>query len=169
MLHGWDNFFIVAGTAASTLVGLLFVAVTVSTGLSTSQFVQGTRGFLTPILVHFGTVILLALAVLTPWPSVWPIGIIFGAGGLTNLAYQIKVIVRRHEFGLVLLDWQDRIPYVVIPALGCVSLIVGAAGLVAGKFFAPFAIAGATTLLLFIGVYGAWDLTLWIVKNRDKN
>jgi len=22
--------------------------------------------------------------------------------------------------------------------------------------------------LLFAGVYGAWDLTLWIIKNRDK-
>jgi hypothetical protein len=93
MLHGWDNFFIMAGTAAATLVGLLFVAVTVGTGLSTSSIVHGTRGFLTPTLVHLGSVLFQTLAVLAPWPSAWPIGIILGLGGLMGLAYQIKVII----------------------------------------------------------------------------
>jgi hypothetical protein len=23
-------------------------------------------------------------------------------------------------------------------------------------------------LLLFAGIYGAWDLTLWMIKNREK-
>jgi hypothetical protein len=39
---------------------------------------------------------------------------------------------------------------------------------IAEKPFAPYAIAGASTLLLIAGVYGAWDLTLWMVTNRDK-
>ena len=42
------------------------------------------------------------------------------------------------------------------------------AGLIAEKPFAPYAIAGASTLLLISGIYGAWDLTLWMVTNRDK-
>ena len=33
MLHGWDNFFILAGRAAATLIGLLLVAVTVGLAL----------------------------------------------------------------------------------------------------------------------------------------
>jgi hypothetical protein len=49
-----------------------------------------------------------------------------------------------------------------------VSLIAGAAGLIAGKSWAPYAIASAISLLLFAGIYGAWDLTLWMIKNRDK-
>jgi hypothetical protein len=27
---------------------------------------------------------------------------------------------------------------------------------------------GATVLLLSAGIYGAWDLTLWMIKNREK-
>lgn len=169
MPHSWDNFFILAGSAAATLMGLLFVAVTVGgTGFSTSSIVHGTRGFLTPALVHFGTVLLQALVVLVPWPSSWPIGVIFGLGGLTGLAYQTTVVIQRHKVGLVLLDWHDWLPYVGIPALGSTSLVVGAVGLITEKSFAPYAIAGATTLLLVAGVYSAWDLTLWIIKNRDK-
>jgi hypothetical protein len=49
------------------------------------------------------------------------------------------------------------------------SLIAGAAGLIAEKSFAPYSIAGAITLLLFAGDYGAWDLTLWIVRNRTRH
>jgi hypothetical protein len=170
MLHSWDNYFILAGGAAATLMGLLFVAVTVGgTGFSTSLIKQGTRGFLTPTLVQFGTVLMQALAMLVPWPSPWPIGIMFGLGGLFGLAYQIHVVVRRHHFGLTLPDWHDWVPYVVVPALGSGCLVVGAVGLIAEKSFAPFVVAGATALLLFAGVYGAWDLTLWIIKNRDKS
>jgi hypothetical protein len=40
--------------------------------------------------------------------------------------------------------------------------------LIAQKPFAPYAIAGATALLLLAGIFGAWHLTLWIAKSRDK-
>ena len=55
-----------------------------------------------------------------------------------------------------------------VPALGSGSLVIGAVGLLAERPFAPYAIAGATVLLLFAGIYGAWDLTLWMIKNREK-
>jgi hypothetical protein len=44
---------------------------------------------------------------------------------------------------------------------------VGAIGMTAEKSVARYFLAGATTLFMFAGIYGAWDLTLWIVKNRD--
>ena len=105
---------------------------------------------------------------LVPWSSSWPIGIIFCLGGLTGLAYQIIVVVQQRKVGPVWLDWLDRLPYVYVPALACATLIVGSVGLITEKSFAPYAIAGATTLFLVAGVYGAWDVTLWIIKNRDK-
>jgi hypothetical protein len=168
MLHGWDNFFIMAGTAAATLIGLVFVAVTVGAGFSKSSITHGARGFLTPTLIRFGGVLFLSLAVLAPWPSAKPIGIILSLGGLAGLAYQIKVIVGRRKVGLILLDWHDWLPHMGVPALGSGSLVAGAAGLLEDKSFAPYAIACAAVLLLFAGVYGAWDLTLWMIKNREK-
>ena len=42
MPHHWDNFFILAGGAAATLLGLLFVAISVGgTGFSKSKIVHG--------------------------------------------------------------------------------------------------------------------------------
>ena len=65
------------------------------------------------------------------------------------------------------LDARDWIAYAGAPALANISLLAGAAGLVTEKSFAPYAVAGAVMLLLFVGILDAWDLTLWIVKNRQ--
>jgi len=62
MFHGWENFFIVGGTAGATLIGLLFVAVTLGGGLSTPQGLDATRAFLTPTLFRFGGVLFECMA-----------------------------------------------------------------------------------------------------------
>jgi hypothetical protein len=62
----------------------------------------------------------------------------------------------------------DWIAHNALPVVADAILICGGAGLIAEKPFAPYAIAGASTLLLISGIYGAWDLTLWMVTNRDK-
>jgi hypothetical protein len=168
MFHGWENFFIVGATAGATLIGLLFVAITVGAGLSTPQGLSATRAFLTPTLILFGGVLFECMAVLPPWPSAWPVGIILGLLGLTGLAGQIHVIVMQRKIDFASLDWLDWILFSAVPALSFASLIAGAAGLIAEKSFAPYAIAGAITLLLLAGIYGAWSITLWIARIRDK-
>jgi|ERR1700733_16281552 len=168
MLHGLDNFFMMAGTAAATLIGLLFVAITLGVNLSGPRAEYGTHAFVTPTLIRFGGVLLLCMVVLFPWPSVWPAGIILGLFGLIGLVYQIQVVLKQRKVDYVSLDWLDWTLFSTMPLLGDASLIAGAAGLIAEKSFAPYAIAGAITLMLFAGIYGAWDLTLWMARNRDK-
>jgi hypothetical protein len=93
MLHGLDNFFIMAGTAAATLIGLLFVAITLGVGLSAPRCVYDTRAFLTPTLILFGSVLFQCMAVLFPWPSAWPVGIILGLCGRRLLRIPFQLIM----------------------------------------------------------------------------
>jgi len=168
MLHTWTNFFNITAAAGAQLIGLLFVASTLGTGLSTSQSVAGARAFLTPTLISFSGVLFQALVVLAPWPSDQPIAILLALGGLAGLAYHINAIRLQGKLDFAALQGVDWIAHNGFPVVADVSLICGGAGLIAEKPFAPCAIAGATTLLLVSGIYGAWDLTLWIVKNRDR-
>jgi hypothetical protein len=108
------------------------------------------------------------LTALVPWPTAWPLGIIAAACGLIGLAYQMRVILMQRRIDFASPDWLDWTLFSAAPALGYAVLIAGAAGLIADEAFAPYAVAGAITLLLFAGVYGAWDLTLWIARNRDE-
>jgi hypothetical protein len=168
MLHGWENFFTTAASAGATLIGLLFVSITVGSGLSTPQGLNATRAFLRPTLILFGAVMFQCLVALAPWPSAWPGGIILGLCGLAGLVNQVYVILKQFKINIATLDWLDWALFSAVPALGYASLIAGSAGLIAEKSFAPYAIAGGITLLLFAGIFGAWDLTLWIARNRDK-
>ena len=169
MLQVWINLFTMTGAAGAQLIGLLFVVVTLGgTNLSSSQSVDGIRAFLTPTLVNFCAVLFQAVAVLALWPSDRSTGLILVLGGLAALAYRIYGIRLERKLDFVTLHGLDWIPYDAVPILGNASLIAGGAGLIAEKSFAPYAIASASALLLFAGIYGAWDFTLWIIKNRDK-
>ena len=85
MLSGWSNFFTMTGAAGATLVGLLFVVVTVGTGLPTSRTLDIARASMTPALYSFSGVLLQSMVALVPWQSNWPSGVIFvvmGIGGV---------------------------------------------------------------------------------------
>ena len=167
MLQGWNNYFELTGGAGAQLIGLLFVVVTLGgTGLSPSQSVDGIRAFLTPTLVKFAGVLFQALAVLGLWPSGWLIGLILVLGGLAGLAYCVNGIRAKRRLEFVTLGGLDWVSYGGVPVLANASLIAGGVGFIAEKPFAPYAIAAASALLLGAGIYGAWDLTLWMIKNR---
>jgi hypothetical protein len=108
-----------------------------------------------------------SLALVVPWPSAWPLAIILGLSGLGGVAYVIVVVRMLRRLNFVALDLRDWIAYAGAPALANATLVVGAAGLIAEDWFAPYAIAGSITLLLFVGIHDAWDLTLWIIRNQD--
>ena len=167
MLRDRENFYIMAGTSGATLIGWLFVVVTPGANWTTSPGKLGLDAFITPTLVHFCGVLFIAMAVLVPWPSVWPVSIIFGPCGLIGLAWRAHTIRMKHRRDFVSLGWQDWIPHAGFPALGNASLIAGVTGLAAGKPFTPYAIAGAVTLILIAGINGAWHITLCIVRNWD--
>jgi hypothetical protein len=56
-----------------------------------------------------------------------------------------------------------------VPVGASVILILGGGGWVVGAVFAPFAIAGASTLLLASGIYRTWGETLALIGTRDKS
>ena len=168
MLHNWTNFFDITAATGAQLIGLLFVAVTLGTSLSSSQSIAGARAFLTPTLISFSGVLFQSLAVLVPWMSDQPIAILLALSGLASLAYHFNAIRLQGKLDFAALTGFDWIAHNGFPLVADASLVFLSAGLIAEKPFAPYAISGSSTLLLISGIYGAWDMTLWMVKNRDK-
>jgi len=92
MFQGWENFFMLCGTAAATLIGLLFVVITLGTNLAPSQAAPGVHVFVTPTLAHFSGVLFVTLIVLAPWGSQWAAASVLSLSGLASLSHAIWVL-----------------------------------------------------------------------------
>jgi len=170
MLNGWSDFFTLTGTAGGTLVGLLFVVVTLGTSLPTARKLDIAHASLTPALYSFAGVLLQSMVALVPWHSNWPSGVIFVVLGIGGLIYRfIAVRVRRRLHLRAIRSRIDRIFHNITPIVASVILLCGGAGLLAGEWFAPFAIAGATSLFLVSGIYRTWGETLALIELSDTS
>jgi hypothetical protein len=170
MLNGWSDFFTTTGAAGGVFVGLLFVVVTLGTGLSTSRKLDIAHASLTPAMYSFAGVLLQSMVVLVPWQSNWPSGVIFVVMGIGDSIYRINIVRMRNRLHLrAIKSKMDRIFHNVIPIVASVILICGGAGLIAGEAIAAFAIAGSTTLLLVSGIYRTWGETLALIELSDKS
>ena len=52
-LKEWHDFYVLVGTAGATLLGLLFIAVSLGAGYLTEERQSATRTFISPVGVHF--------------------------------------------------------------------------------------------------------------------
>ncbi len=164
MLVNWSNFFALTGSSGATLVGLLFVVVTLNTHLSKSRTLDIAHASMSPALYSFTGVILQSLVMLVPWTSNLPCGVILVAFGICGLLYRLNRVRVRSKLHLRAIQGPvDWIFHNVVPVFASLILLCGGAGLVAGATFGPFAVAGASTLLLVSGIYRTWGETLALI------
>src|SRR5208337_3597646 len=94
-LTGWENFYVIVGSSAGALIGLQFVVITLisSRPVVTGQAEAGDA-FATPIIVHFGAVLLLAAIVCAPWQRVTSAAVPWGLLGAIGIVYEV-IVARR--------------------------------------------------------------------------
>jgi hypothetical protein len=168
-LAHWHEFYMLLGTAAGTLVGLLFVAASVGSGVFSPDRQAPLRVFLSASVVHFGSVLVMSLLVLAPITS-W---VLFGgfviACGLLGLGYYGMALFDAWRDGLLAnLPWDDRVRYAALPivayavetAAGIVLVVHGDGG--------DVALAASLLGLLVVGVHNAWDITVWTMTRRRE-
>ena len=167
----WQNFYVIVGTAAATLTGLMFVVITliVQLRVQVSSPGSGIAIFSTPNIFHFGAALLVAAILSAPWPALWNAGLLLGLLGLAGVTYILIVLwLARHRLGEyqpVLSDW---LWYTVLPLVSYTALVVAAILLPSQPAPALFVIAAATMLLLFIGIHNAWDVVTYTAFERSR-
>jgi len=166
LLAGWDNFYVIVGSSAGGLTGLTFVVVSLITDARRVQ-PRGLKLFVTPTIVHFGTV--LAIAAFLAMPHLNPLTLSWGfaAAGIAGLLYvgwiASQIRVPQIQYEPVAEDW---IFNVILPALvhGCLLLF---AWLVwRHTQLTLYGVALLTLALLFTGIHNAWDIAVWMAISR---
>jgi hypothetical protein len=168
-LAGWDNFYVIIGSAAAALTGLQFV-VTALIGDGRTEAVErdALDAFGTPTVVHFCFVLLIAAILTAPWPSLAGVEYVTGACGIAGIGYAVIVIRRARKqsaYSPVLEDW---IWHAILPLVAYVIVAAAAAELPRHEATALFALAGGALLLLFIGIHNAWDAAVFIALDEHN-
>lgn len=169
MLGPWHDFYALVGTASATLVGLMFVAASVGTGVFTRERQVGLRTFLSPTVVAFSVVLAASLTGMLPVSGGGVPGLLLVGIGLLGVAYSWRVWRRMIHGGIAeAIDLEDRVWYTVVPAVAYLVLATAGVALGIGTEAACALLAVGVCLLLLAGLRNAWDMTTWIVLRRQE-
>jgi hypothetical protein len=171
-LPTWQNFYVITGTAAATLTGLMFVAMTLTARVRDRRSNETLGAFASPTVVHFCTVLLVAAILSAPWQALWNADLLLGLTGLGGVTYAVIVVLRarrQSDYQLVLEDW---LWYTAFPIVSYIAFFVAAILLLVNPAPALFVIAAATLVLLFTSIHNAWDsvtyIAVYLSQPEDK-
>jgi hypothetical protein len=157
----------VVGTAGATLLGLLFVAVSLGVGFLTEERQSATRTFMSPVVVHLTSVFFLSALALFPWHHAQSFAALIGITALIGavISTYITIQVVRTDMTNYM---EDYLAYGLLPALGYLALLAAAVSIYLEKDFGLIALAGALLLLAIVNIRNAWDLTLTMVRRHRR-
>ena len=163
-MKGWENYFALTGTGAVTLIGLLFVVITLGAERAPSGGPRLLRTYLTPSLFHFGVVFLIALLALSPEGDslILPFGLI-GIAGIGGVVYILKIMVqpaRSHE------TWDAWLFHAVVPIVCYLGLIAAAWLGLSSTRQAYLVLRAVSALLLLAGMRNAWAAAVGLAQSK---
>jgi hypothetical protein len=167
-LSEWREFYLMLGAAAAALLALLFVAVSVAVGFVTRRSAAETRVYMSPVVVHFGTLIFLSGVALAPVKEPLLTIVVVGLAGVfgTVVAIVAAVHVFRHRGRLIV--FPDHLTYGAIPVLGQIVIVVSAGLMAANNAWALHVLAAGLLILLVVNIRNTWDLVLTIVREQGR-
>lgn len=167
-LKEWHDFYILVGTAGATLLGLLFIAVSLGAGYLTEERQSATRTFMSPVAIHFTSVFFLSAVALLPSHQAKFLAALVGATALIGaiISTYITIQVVRTDMTNYI---QDYLAYGLLPGVAYLILLAAAVSIYQEKDFGLNALAGALLLLAIANIRNAWDLTLTMARRHHRN
>lgn len=169
MFEHWGEFYLLAGSAAAVLIGLLFVVVTLMQDKPRSTMLSGAKYYMGPVVLHVSFVLVLSGAALAPHISDGAMALVCAAIAAWGLVRAIGSIV-----GIRALDWDQGPPhwtdvwfYGVIPALTFVALAAVGWAFWTGAHWAVDGVAVVITAILLVTIRNEWDLVTWLAPKDD--
>ncbi len=163
MFERWDNFYILLGSAAGALIGLLFIVVTLTAGMDREQALRGPSRYMTPTVVQFTAVLLVSAIASAPIAAAVQRGALLVLA-LVLLAWALVNVWRMflHPLGGQPSHWTDPWFYAAAPAVSYAGLAA------AGTLGPPLAVGALAAAMLVLGVRNAWDLITWIAPGGPQ-
>jgi hypothetical protein len=169
LLHSWQNFYFMAGGAAVTLIGLMFVAISLGMHLVNEVTRESFRIFAAPSIFYFVSVLLIACMMLVPSFTAPGLGLVMLFGAAVGLVVTLPRVIKLVQAALKHQDFDfwDWLTQIIFPALSFVLIGLGAICLLVNQW--AIGIDGiwlATVLLLISAIANTWSMVIWIIEQQ---
>jgi len=169
MFEHWGEFYLLAGSAAAVLIGLIFIVVTLMQDRPRSTMLFGSKLYMGPVVLQMSFVLVLSAAALTPDITPRAMAAASAAVALWGLVRGVQSIIGISALkGEDSPHWTDVWFYGFIPTMLSLLLVAVAAGYWRGAEWAVNAMAVAITGVLLLAVRNEWDLVTWLAPRSDK-
>lgn len=165
ILSAWSSFYVLTGSSAAALTGLMFVVISIVTARLGSDVVKNRDGistFSTPTVMHFAGVLLASAVLCAPWRTLEFVAVLMAAMGLFGLCYIFRIALRASRFTEYRADLEDWAWYMILPVIAYGTILAGAVALALVPADALFAVAFGLVLLILIGIRNAWDVVTYL-------
>jgi hypothetical protein len=168
VFEGWSSFYQVTGEAAATLIGLLFVIVSLSESRDRASLLRAASIYLTPTALHFGIVLSVSAIAVAPRLEFGIQFVVVGIAALTGLGNAVWACIGMSRLtpGGPPPHWSDFWLYGVAPTVLYGALVADAVALATSAGWACAATAITLLALLLLGIRNAWDLVTWMAPAR---
>jgi hypothetical protein len=166
-LSEWENFYVIIGSSAGALTGLMFVVIALAAEMRIAN-PEALKAFASPTIVHFCAVLLIAAFVSSPHQTIRSFSVALVVGGLAGIVYTSTAIIHARNqstYQPVLSDW---IWHGCLPDVGYAGLLAACFVLRRSPEAALDVVAGSALLLLFVGIHNAWDSAVWMTISRRE-
>jgi hypothetical protein len=168
-LQSWHDFFLLTGTAAATLLGLVFVAASIAATIPNEKLGDETSRqlWVLPIVWAFVRVLVVSAVGVIPGQTTVSFGYVLLVLAILDLGRMVRIIagmreVHRSKERLSAADWRW---YTAYPVLS--SLAIAAAGLALARGLAfPQLLAAGLLGHLVVGVHNAYELADWLATRQ---
>jgi hypothetical protein len=167
-LAGWENFYVIVGSSAGSLIGLQFVVLSLITNTSARADAGAGQAFSTPNIVHFGAVLGLSAILSAPWNGIGAAAVLCELLGVSGIVYALIVIRRMRRQTAYRPQFEDWLFHVLFPLAAYGTLALSAFSARFRMREALFGVGAAALLLLFVGIHNAWDAVTYHVFVRTR-
>ena len=162
LLERWANFYLLTSTAAATLIGLLFVVIT----LAASQRIGDAAKipiYLTPTVIYFASVLFLAALLIFPYHTRLTAALCICVVGVVGLVYSGVLFVRR-DIKKSYYELRDLIPYAVFPFTAYGLFVLGGVLLLHDPQCGLTLVAAAMLSLLAVAIRNSWAIAIGVIS-----
>jgi hypothetical protein len=165
-LEHWHEFYLLLGTAAAALVALQFVAASLGAGFLSFETAAASRIYMTPVIVHFSSVLFACATGLIPWHHATTFALSLGVASAIGTVYSVHLSIRVFRDGGDDIEFDDKLCHGALPPIGYALGVASAAMFHLDSPYAAATLAVALLLLLGVNIRNAWDLTLFMARKH---